>query len=108
MQFEYLIPISFFICVTVAIKAIVDARVRRRMVETNTNDELIKSMLLADEQSRRLSALKWGLVLVLQALAFAVIDAMNLSEPTPGAFALILGAAGVGLLGYHFVAKRLG
>jgi hypothetical protein len=65
-------------------------------------------MLRADEQSQRLSALKWGMVLTLQGLAFGLIQALHLEEASAGVIGLVLGAAGVGLLSYHVIAKRLG
>ena len=105
---EFLIPITLFICITMAIKFIVDSRLRRRFAETNASEELIKGMLRADEQSQRLSALKWGIVLTLQGLAFGLIQGLHLEEASAGVIGLVLGAAGVGLLSYHVIAKRLG
>ena len=65
MDFAYFIPITLFVCIVVAIKVIVDARVRRRIAETNPSEEAMKAMIAADEVSRKLSALKWGLVLTI-------------------------------------------
>ena len=58
MDFALLIPITALIAIVAAIKIIVDSRLRRRLAETNASEDLIKSMLQADEQTRRLSALK--------------------------------------------------
>ena len=106
MDFAYFIPISLFVCIVVAIKVIVDSRLRRRLAETNASDELIKSMLAADEQTRRLSALKWGLVLTMIGIAFGIIDGANLSSEAPGSWGILFAAAGVGLLVYHGIANR--
>jgi hypothetical protein len=106
MDFAYLIPITLFVCIVMAIKVVVDARLRRRLAETNASEDMIKSMLVADEQSRRLSALKWGLVLTLLGVAMGVIDGMNMSSEDPGAWGLLLAAAGVGMLAYHGIANR--
>jgi len=103
---EFLIPISLFICITMAIKFIVDSRLHRRLAETNASEDLIKNMLQADEQNRRLSALKWGMVLTLQGLAFGLIQILHLEDDSPGVIGLVLGAAGIGLLSYHLIAKR--
>ena len=108
MDLYFLIPISLFVCITLSIKFIVDSRLRRRFAETNASEELIKGMLRADEQSQRLSALKWGMVLTLQGLAFGLIQGLHLEEASAGVIGLVLGAAGVGLLSYHMIAKRLG
>ena len=106
MDFAYLIPITLFVCIVMAIKVVVDSRLRRRLAETNASEDMIKSMLVADEQSRRLSALKWGLVLTLLGVAMGVIDGMNMSSEDPGAWGLLLAAAGVGMLAYHGIANR--
>ena len=106
MEFGLLVPITAFICIVMAIKVIVEARLRSRMAETNASEDLVKSMLVADEQSRRLSALKWGLVLTLIGLAFGLISAMHLDSQDPGTWGLLIGAAGVGMLVYHAIANR--
>lgn len=106
-NFEALIPIVLFICVVVAIKVVVEARLRKRMVESHVSEDLVKSMLLADEQSRRLSALKWGLVLTSVGFSFGLISALHLDSNNPGSFGLLIGAAGVGMLAYHFIANRV-
>ena len=102
MEFGLLVPITAFM----AIKVIVEARLRSRMAETNASEDLVKSMLVADEQSRRLSALKWGLVLTLIGLAFGLISAMHLDSQDPGTWGLLIGAAGIGMLVYHAIANR--
>jgi hypothetical protein len=107
MDFAYMIPISLFVCIVVAIKVVVDARWRKRLVETNPSEELMKSVMLADEASRRLSALKWGLVLTLVGVAFGIIDGINLSSDSPGAWGILFAASGIGLLAYHAIANKV-
>lgn len=107
MEFGLLVPITAFICIVVAIKVIVEAKLRGRLAETNASEDLVKSMLVADEQSRRLSALKWGLVLTLIGLSFGVISALNLDSNNPGTWGLLIGAAGIGMLAYHGIANRV-
>ena len=106
MEFGLLVPITAFICIVMAIKVIVEARLRSRLAETNASEDLVKSMLVADEQSRRLSALKWGLVLTVIGLAFGLISAMHLDSQDPGTWGLLIGAAGIGMLVYHAIANR--
>ncbi len=107
MEFGLLVPITAFICVVWAIKIIVDSRLRRRLAETNASEDLIRSMLSADEQGRRLSALKWGLVMTLLGLAFGLISALHLDSQNPGTWGLLIGAAGIGMLAYHALVNRL-
>ncbi len=103
-----LVPITLFICITYAIKAVVDAYLRRKMVESNGSQELLRSILEGEEVRRRHSSLRWGVVLVALAIGFALIEAFGWTEPTPGIFAVLLGATGLGNLAYYFAARRLG
>ena len=106
MDFALLVPISMILGVVLAIKIVVDSRLRRRLAETNPSEDLMKSMMAADEVARRLSALKWGLVLTLLGVAFGIIDGINLSSDSPGAWGILMAAAGIGLLADHAVANR--
>lgn len=106
MDLTMLIPIVLFVCITYAIKVIVDGRVRRRLVESNGSEELVKAMLVADEESRRVSALKWGMVLTSLGAAFFIQQLTGLGESDPATYGLLFVAAGVGLLGYHVVAGK--
>jgi hypothetical protein len=106
MDFALLIPITLFICIVVAIKVVVDARLKRRLAETHASEDLIRAMLTADEQARRLSALKWGIVLTLIGVTFGLIDMINLSPDSPATWGLLIGASGLGMLGFHFVSQR--
>jgi hypothetical protein len=107
MDFALFVPISLFFAIVLAIKVVVDARWRKRLVETNPSEELMKSVMLADEASRRLSALKWGLVLTLVGVAFGIIDGINLSSDSPGAWGILFAASGIGLLAYHAIANKV-
>jgi len=106
INFGDLIPMVLFVCIVMAIKVVVEARLRKQMVENHVSEDLVKSMLVADEQSRRLSALKWGLVLTTVGVAFGLVSALRLDSNNPGTFGLLIGAAGVGMLAYHFIANR--
>ena len=106
MDFALLVPITAMLCFVAGIKIIVDSRLRRRLAETNASEDLIRSMLTADEQGRRLSALKWGLVMTVLGVAFGLISALHLDSQDPGTWGLLIGAAGVGMLAYHGLASR--
>ena len=107
MDFALFVPISMIFAVVMAIKIVVDSRLRRRLAETNPSEELMKQMMAADEVARRLSALKWGLVLTLLGVAFGIIDGANMGSDSPGAWGILLAAAGVGLLSYHAIANKI-
>lgn len=95
---EFLIPITLFLCITYAIKAVVDARVRKQLVASNVSQELIQSIVEADELRRRHSTLRWGAILIVIAIGFGIMEALGLREITPGVFAILLGATGIGNL----------
>ncbi|HBK57708.1 MAG TPA: hypothetical protein DDZ76_15705 [Xanthomonadales bacterium] len=107
MDFALLIPITAFLCTVAIIKIIVDSRLRRRLAETHASEDLVRAMLTADEHNRSLSALKWGIVLTLIGLAFGLIDLLNLDGNDPATFGLLIGSAGLGMLGFHgFTARK--
>ena len=63
MNFEILIPITLFICIVYAIKVVVDARLRKQMVDSNGAQDLVRSMLESEELQRRHASLRWGIIL---------------------------------------------
>ncbi|MDQ2703377.1 MAG: hypothetical protein M3Y70_11355 [Pseudomonadota bacterium] len=106
MNLELLIPITFFICIAYTIKAVVDARVRRQMVDSNGSQDLVRSMLEGEELRRRHGSLRWGVILVALAVGFGVVDAGGWDDLTPAVMAILLGATGLGNLAYYFIARK--
>lgn len=102
-----LIPIAAFVCIAYAIKAVVDARVRRQMVESNGSEALVQSILEGEELRRRHGSLRWGIVLVALAGGFAIVQGSGWTEPNAGAIAVLLGAVGLGNLAYYLASRRL-
>lgn len=107
MDFGILVPISVFVCIAYSIKVCVDASVRRRMVDATGSAELIDSVLRDESQRRRLSSLRWGIVLMSVALGFGLIQWFGWTEVTPGLVAVLSGATGLGNLVFFAVARRL-
>lgn len=107
MDYALLIPITLFLCITYAIKAVVDARVRRQMVDSNGSQDLVRSMLEGDEVRRRHASLRWGIVLLSLAVGFMLIEAFGWTEITPGVIATLLAVTGLGNLGYYWASRRL-
>ncbi len=106
MNLEFLIPIVLFVCIAAAVKFVMDGRVRQRLAQSGTSEDLVRMMLAADEVNRKVSSLKWGLVLVLIGIAFGIIDIANLDGNDPATFGIVIGAAGLGMLGFHALANR--
>ncbi|HEY5805146.1 MAG TPA: DUF6249 domain-containing protein [Lysobacter sp.] len=108
MEFEILIPITLFICVTYAIKAVVDARTRAKLIAGNGSEDLIRSLVQAEALQRRHASLRWGILLVALGLGFALIEAFGWREVTPGVVAVLLGMTGLGNLLSYAAARKLG
>jgi hypothetical protein len=108
MNFEALIPISLFVCIAYAIKVVVDARVRQRMVAAGGSADLVDSVLRDEELRRRHSSLRWGIVLVALALGFGLIQWFGWQDVTPGMVAVLAGATGLGNLASFAISRKLG
>jgi hypothetical protein len=108
MHFEILIPITLFLAIAYTIKAVVDARVRKQMVESNGSQELVRSMLEGEEIRRRHGSLRWGIVLTALAIGFGFVQAAGWTELNPGVVAVLVGATGIGNLAYYLLARKLG
>lgn len=106
MDFEILIPITLFVCIAYAIKIVADMLVRRRLVEGNGSEELVRSMLAAEADRSRTGSLRWGIVMVALALGFGLVEAGGWQELTPGVVAVLLGATGLGNLAFYLIARR--
>jgi putative exporter of polyketide antibiotics len=107
MDLNLLIPITLFISLTYAIKAVIDAYTRRRIVESHGSEELVRSLIEGEVSRRRQVSLHWGCVLVALALAFGLIELIGWNEITPGAIALLLGATGLGNFAFYVLERKL-
>jgi hypothetical protein len=108
----YLVPITFFACLTFAVtyivKLLVEARVRVRMLQACDSKELIETIVQGEERVRRMASLRWGIVLAAEALAFGAIQYAGWTDITPGVVALLLGAFGFGSLIFFVASRHLG
>lgn len=108
MNFEILIPIVLFLAIAYTIKAVVDAGVRRKMVDANGSQDLVRSMLESEDIRRRHGSLRWGIVLIALAVGFGIVQGAGWDELNPGVIAVLLGATGIGNLAYYLLARKLG
>lgn len=106
MQLEMLVPITLFVCVVAVFKIVMEGRVRSRLAQSGASEDLVRAMLAADERNRSVSSLKWGLVLVLIGIGFGLIDLLNLDGNDPATFGILIGFAGLGMLGFHALTNR--
>jgi hypothetical protein len=103
-----LIPIFLFACIVYTIKIVVDALMRRRMLNIGTTPEHVSAQLQAEEQRRNQSSLRWGIVLVALALGFGIIQWAGWTELNAGMIAVLAGVTGLGNLAFYAIARRLG
>lgn len=109
MNAESLIPITLFICIVYAIRVVVEARVRQRIISANGSQELVRSILESEELRRKHESLRRGIVLVALAIGFALLDRSGgFDEFTPMSAAILLGATGLGNLAYYLFARKAG
>jgi ABC-type uncharacterized transport system permease subunit len=102
-----LIPIVLFICITYAIKAFLDTRVRQRMVSEGVGEDMVRSLLKEEEQRRRLGSLRWGVVLVALAIGFGIIQVAGWDQVNAGVIAVLAAATGLGNLAFFMAARRM-
>ena len=108
MNFEILIPITLFLCITYAIKFVVDARTRAKLIASSGSEALVKTLVETEALQRRHASLRWGILLRAIALGFALIEAFGWDTITPGVVAVLLGVTGVGNLLAFAAARKLG
>lgn len=107
MAFEILIPITLFICVTYAIKVVVEARMRAKLIAGNGSEELIRTMVQVESQQRRHTSLRWGILLLALGIGFGMIEGFGWREVTPGVVAVLLGVTGAGNLLAYVASRKL-
>ncbi len=101
-----LIPIVLAVCLVATIRIITNARVQRRLAETHASEELVQALMRSDAAARRITSLKWGLVLTCLGAAFVLIDVLDLDAADPTSYGLLFIATGVGLLAHYVSSAR--
>ncbi len=100
------VPVVLFICIYLAIKAVVDARARKHMLQSNGSEDMLRTLIEGEETRRRQASLRWGVILVVLAIGFGLIEAFGWDEVSPGVFAILLGAVGIGNLAAYYIARN--
>lgn len=100
------IPIIGFFCLVLIVRAVLDSRDKRRFAETQTSEKLVQALADADLAKRKYSAQKWGLLFFSTGIGFIFIDVFQLSAKDPGAFGILVGAIGIGLLVLNYLQHK--
>lgn len=106
------VPIVLFLCLTLGItyiaRLLVNARLRVKMLQACSSKELVEAVVQGDSHRDQMTALRWGILTLTEAIGFGVIQAMGWTEINPGVVAMLLGAFGLGSLLFFMLARRLG
>jgi len=101
---EVLVPLGFFALVAYIAKLIRDTRIRRKALESPLSEEAAEAFVRGGsfEPSTK-SALKWGLVVLALGAGLLFVDLLTISFESPLAYAVLLVATGIALLGYYLI-----
>jgi hypothetical protein len=97
--------IIIFPTFAIMLKWFLEYRLRQRLIEKGMVDDKVRFLNLAGLGQSAGSSLKWGMVLVLTGLAIFIVQMYDVSGEM--ILAIILIAAGAGLLLYYLFADRL-
>lgn len=112
MDNSVVVPVVLFLCITLGIvyvvKLLVNTRQRIKMLQVCSSTELVESLLQADTRRYQMSALHWGVLALMEAIAFGIIQAIGWTTINPGVVAVLLGAFGLGSVVSFVLGRRLG
>ena len=100
-----LVSLGFFVLVAYIAKLIRDTRIRRKALDSSLSEEKMEELPGKGEwtePSTRL-ALKWGLVVLALGAGLLFVDLLTISFESPLAYAVLLVATGIALLGYYLI-----
>ena len=101
---DVLVPLGFFALVAYIAKLIRDTRIRRKALESPLSEKAAEAFVRGGsfEPSTK-SALKWGLVVLAIGAGLLFVDLLTISFESPVAYAVLLVASGIALLGYYLI-----
>ena len=112
-----LIPITFFFTLAygtiMSIKAIVDYKLKKRLIDkaeanesfSSALSESMKSLSSAKEENKY-PALKWGLICLFAGIGLIVINFLEYERRSPLPAGVVLAFTAIGFLIYYFVVKN--
>jgi len=103
---EVIPVIAFFVIIGVVVKYIVDYKTRTKLIEKGMVDENVKYLYADRPESKILSSLKWGMMLIGVGIAIFIGQMAPpdlVEEYTIGGMFVL---AGLGLLLYYLIANK--
>ncbi|KGM54399.1 hypothetical protein N800_02815 [Lysobacter daejeonensis GH1-9] len=101
-----LVPIALFALIAYLFKAVLDAVMRHRMLREPGTQDLLHAIFKEEQQQRRLSSLRWGILMLALSAGFAVIKAIGWVELSTGGLAILLACTGIAHLVFYALTHR--
>jgi len=107
MDVHVVVPLALFACVTYALKAVLDAALRYRLLRAAVSSEVIRAVLEGEDHQRKAVALRWGVLSLSLGLGFGFIALLGWKEVSAGVVAILAASIGLGNLVLFAVIKRV-
>jgi hypothetical protein len=104
---QVIVPVVLFLCITYAIKLLIDARLHSQMFKNGASEAWLESILKTEERQRRYASLRWGVVLLALAAGFGLNQYLYNDNFNAGSIAILAGAVGLGNLVFFGLSRHL-
>ncbi|BDU18706.1 DUF6249 domain-containing protein [Dyella sp. GSA-30] len=104
---QVIVPVVLFLCITYAIKLLIDARLHSQLFKNGASEAWLQSILKTEERQRRYASLRWGVVLLALAAGFGLNQYLYNDNFNAGSIAILAGAVGLGNLVFFALSRRL-
>ena len=95
--------IGFFWSISFITKTLSDNRVRRELMKTGANNEMIATLMMDASRDNPRESLKWGMVSVATGAALVMIQLLGLHSDEALTYGLIFLFAGSALIGFYLI-----
>lgn len=101
---EALEPLIVFIGISILVKVIFDAIIRIKLINKSLVDENVKYLFAGYSQNRKVTDIKWGMVLLGIGASIMIYEFSHISEEM--LFGLMFLFAGIAFITYNLFAKK--
>ena len=105
--YEVFIPIVMFLVLAFIIKFILDYNLKKKIIEKGLINEKLENLVNLSREQIVPSSLKWGMVLIFIGVTLFILKVIPYYIADEVVFALLLIAAGTGLLLFYFIAENM-